>query len=208
MIQITGLDRVKNNDIDWLIEANNKINNSGFADYYDVDKNNRGMIAMRIKNTPMDVPDCKMISMLRIIMFNEIMLDPVIGRKELADDGVIYIMDYSGFNMDLMMFWNDIKFNKLHSKITFGALPMKVKKMIIINQPALFTTFFNLVKIFFSKKVTDRLVCVGRDYDRVIEECGGAEYTPDIVPGGLRKMKERMDGKEMIGYLKRIIPDY
>ena len=149
----------------------------------DCDNQNRGVIGVRIANTPMEVEDFKMVSMLRMIMFNEIMLDPEIGRPELADDGVIYIMDYAGFNMELMMFWNDIKFNKLHSKITFGALPMKVKKMIIINQPALFTTFFSIVKIFFSKKVTDRLVCVGKDYDKVIQECGGPEFTLRWVIG-------------------------
>ena len=208
MLEIPGLERVKNNDIQWLVEANNAINDSGFADFYDLDAHNRGLIAMQIKKTPMDVPDFKMVTMLRMIMFNEIMLDPEIGRKELADDGVVYIMDYSDFNMELMMYWNDLKFNKLHSKITFGALPMKVKKMIVFNQPALFTAFFALVKIFFSKKVTDRLICVGTDYDKIIEECGGPEFTPDIVPGGKRKRKDRMDGEEMIGYLRRIIPDY
>ena len=34
MVEIPGLDRIKNNDIDWLIEANNSINDSGFTDFY------------------------------------------------------------------------------------------------------------------------------------------------------------------------------
>ena len=208
LLELPGIDKIKKNDIDWLIEANNKINDSGFADYYGEDKYNRGVVGMRIRKTPINVPDCKMVITIRQIIFTEILLDPEVGKKDLADDGIIYIMDYADFNMDLMMFWNDIKFNKMHSKITFGALPMKVKKMIIFNQPALFTVFFNIVKMFFSRKVTDRLVCVGTDYEKVIEECGGPEFTPDIVPGGTRKMADRMDGKEMIKYIKRLIPDY
>lgn len=39
MIEIPGLKNVKNNDISKLIQANNKINDSGFADYYSAFKN-------------------------------------------------------------------------------------------------------------------------------------------------------------------------
>ena len=124
--------------------------------FYGLDSQERAVLGMEISKTPMNLKaDFKMVSMLRIIMGTEMMIEK---WPDVVDNGQIYVMDYSGFNMDLMMYWNDVKFNKLHMKITFGALPVKVKKIIIVNQPALFTTFFNLVKIFFSKKVTDRVM--------------------------------------------------
>ena len=66
--------------------------------------------------------------LIRMVLFTEMThrIDPA-----MADKGMVLICDYADFDKELMTFWSDSKFNKLHMKITFNALPLKIGKMFI-----------------------------------------------------------------------------
>merc|ERR1711879_1043964 len=121
IMSLPGVKRILENDTQWLNTANHLINQSDLGHFYGFDRFDRAIITFKISKTPIHMEDFKQAMLLRTIILNEYFYQNF-GEK-IAKNGVVYILDYSGFDTTQFKFWSSPEYNKQMSKIQYGALP-------------------------------------------------------------------------------------
>lgn len=126
----------------------------------------------------LDLGKCKKIppeESLRLFVWlsHAIMFDDNAQRN-----GMVFAEDCAKIGFWDVMTLFPMKLGLKLDRLTIGVLPVKMKKLYILNTPVWCDLLMKMMGAFMSKKMKKRIVTVkDKDHAKAVDELGGAEYT-------------------------------
>ncbi|XP_006821769.1 retinaldehyde-binding protein 1-like [Saccoglossus kowalevskii] len=91
------------------------------------------------------------------------MIEKLLEEEETQVNGMVFVADFEAFSMKHMTMVKPSMMKKM-TDIYENALPLRIRAVHFVRQPALFQKLFNLVKGLLSSKLTSRLHFHGEEY--------------------------------------------
>ncbi|XP_070501695.1 retinaldehyde-binding protein 1-like [Chironomus tepperi] len=127
------------------------------------------------------------------IIFQAVALEPLTQIY-----GVSMVLDMGGLSMDQVLTFTP-SFASMCLKWAHDCLPLRLKKIYIVNNSKIFNIFWALFGPFMSAKLKERVHFINQNYDVLAEymgkECLGKEYDGSLPV-------EHADGKVFVEFLK------
>ena len=115
--------------------------------------------------------------------------------SECLENGLLMVNQYEGLTtLDVVRLFNPITVGKHFSALMSNCVPVKQKKMILVNMPTCMNAVLAATRPFMSKKLNDRIVKIytenTKDDEKLKSIFGGEDYTPDCFGGKRTEWKD------------------
>jgi len=170
----------------WLTDQLDKAKelNIKHLQYYGIDNQKRHIIGISSKNvSPLISQDSFLETFIvKILLTMDIILE---NNQECQNDGFVFIEDVSAFNAKfLKLALRNRKVSRILPKLFSETMPIKIAKIWIANEPVIAHYLFSVIKQVLSSKMIKRVNLVHHNHNRIIDDLGGLEFTPDMFKNG------------------------
>jgi hypothetical protein len=189
-----------------------KIMESDFEEYYNQNKKYLNFYTLSKNGNPVLINKCvntiflkmlqeyglqKTIENFIIVMeLNKNIALPICCEilKRKIEDGVIFIIDLKGNEFSTFMDKEYQKGFKTLLEVCQDTYPEMLCKVIIINAPKLFSTFWSIMKFWMTKRTRDKITVSHKSEEKLLKELIDEEYLPDFLGGKAQDKLEDTPG--------------
>ncbi|KFM57733.1 Alpha-tocopherol transfer protein-like protein, partial [Stegodyphus mimosarum] len=105
------------------------------------------------------------------------------------------IFDFTGFSLEQIFKFASPKFVTFMFNSIQDCLPYRIRSMHVVNEPTLFSIFYNIVKFAIPSKLKDRIFMHGKNLEELQKH-----FPPEILPEELGGTTGPMDSSEFYNY--------
>ena len=98
-------------------------------------------------------------------------------KSKEMENGVVMVIDHGGLTMShYKMLVSNRTVAKTFFKLIDGAFPILVKKVLIVNEPMMFSMVFKIMSSFLSQKMKERIKVLGKKHNIAVKEFSLWQY--------------------------------
>merc|ERR1719219_3319927 len=95
---------------------------------------------------------------------------------------------------------------RIFARFFSTAVPIFIHQQAVVNEMSITSLLFKLVTPFIDQRMVDKIEFYGSEYNAVTDVLGGAEFTPNFVPGGEAQPHAWPESATILSYLKKGLP--
>lgn len=173
--------------------------------FYGFDSKNRAVLGYITKQVNPTKPDVLLGQLLASLVIVEFLQKKF--SKKIKKHGMIMIMDHGGLNLNhYHKFITNPFMLKLFADFYSTAIPIEIHQQAVVNEAGVTKLLFALARPFIATEMTEKIQFYGSEYENIVEELGGSEFSPDFLEGGELKAEVWPVDVEIEQFLRDCLP--
>lgn len=173
--------------------------------FYGFDSSNRVILGYSVVRVDPSRENVLLGNLLAAMVSVEWLYD-MYGEK-VEKNGMVMLMDHNGLSMShFRVFLTNPTMLRIFTRFFTLGVPISIHQQGIMNEMSVTNLFYRLIKPLVDERLLKLMKFYGQNYDDVKSYLGGAEFTPDFVPGGQRREVAWPSNEVAIEYLRKVLP--